>query len=141
MLALWNLSEDCCQWHGVTCNKGHVVPLDLSEKSISGGLVQSKNLAAAISNLKQLSTIDLSYCQFNGTLPSSISELTQLVYLYLSSNNFTGPLPSSNISNNLTYLSLFDNHLSAVLPSNHIEGLKNIVSVDLGFNLFNGSLS
>nr|KYP33486.1 LRR receptor-like serine/threonine-protein kinase GSO1 [Cajanus cajan] len=279
-LSLWNQSEDCCQWHGVTCNEGLVVALDLSEESISGGLtnssvlfslqyLQSLNLAfnnlrqgwchaisslhklrvlsmsscnlsgpidsslarllsltvlklshnnmtsivpgffvnfsnlvtlqlrscglngsfpkdifqiptlkildisdnkdlggslpnfqphgsllemnlsytnfkgrlpGAISNLKQLSTIDLSYCKFNGTLPSSITVLTQLIYLDLSSNNFTGPLPSFNMSKNLTYLSLFHNQLSGVLPSSHFEGLKNLASIDLGFNFFSGSL-
>jgi len=90
--------------------------------------------------LKNLSTIDLSYCQFNGTLPSSMSELTQLVYLDLSSNNFSGPLPSFNMSKNITYLSLFHNSLTGVLPSSHFEGLQNLVNIDLGFNFFKGSL-
>ncbi|XP_027337890.1 receptor-like protein 7 [Abrus precatorius] len=108
--------------------------LDLSHTNFSGKLPES------ISNLKQLSMIDISYCQFNGTLPSSLSELSQLVHLDLSSNNFVGPLPSFNMSKKLTYLSLFHNNLSGVLPPNHFEGLKNLVSIDLGFNLFSGSL-
>ncbi|TKY63532.1 Receptor protein 12 [Spatholobus suberectus] len=112
---------------------GSLHDMNLSYTNFSG------KLPGAISNLKQLSTIDLSYCHFNGTLPSSISELTQLVYLDLSSNNFTGPLPSFNMSKNLTYLSLFHNHLTGMLPSSHFEGLKNLVSIDLGFNSFNGN--
>ncbi|MCH98285.1 verticillium wilt resistance-like protein, partial [Trifolium medium] len=69
-----------------------------------------------------------------------MSELTQLVYLDMSSNNLTGALPSFNMSKNLTYLSLFLNHLSGDLPSSHFEGLKNLVSIDLGFNSFKGNM-
>ncbi|CAJ2655923.1 unnamed protein product [Trifolium pratense] len=108
--------------------------LNLANTNFSGPLPNT------ISNLKQLATIDLSYCQFNGTLPSSMSELTELVYLDLSSNNLSGPLPSFNMSKNLTYLSVSLNHLSGDLPSSHFEGLINLVSIDLGFNLFNGSM-
>ena len=114
--------------------RGSVRDLNLSETSFTG------NVPGAISNLKLLSTIDISYCQFNGTLPSSMSELTQLVYLDLSSNNFSGPLPSFNMSKNLTYLSLSHNSLTGVLPSSHFEGLKNLANIDLGFNFFIGNL-
>ncbi|GAU40711.1 hypothetical protein TSUD_263610 [Trifolium subterraneum] len=108
--------------------------LDLHNTNFSG------QLPDATSHLKQLSTIDLSYCQFNGTLPTSMTELTQLVYLDLSSNYFTGPLPSFNMSKNLKFLSVSLNHLSGDLPSNHFEGLVNLVSIDLGFNSFNGNI-
>jgi len=97
-------------------------------------------LPNTISNLKQLSTIDLSDCQFNGNLPNSMSELTQLVYLDMSSNHLTGPLPSLNMSKNLAYLSLFLNDLSGDLPSWNFEGLVNLVTTDLGFNYFNGTI-
>ncbi|KAL2344265.1 hypothetical protein Fmac_005550 [Flemingia macrophylla] len=113
---------------------GSLHDMILSNTNFSG------KLPGAISNQKQLSTLDLSYCEFNGTLPNSISELTQLVYLDLTSNNFTGPLPSFNMSKNLTYISLSYNHLTGVLPSSHFEGLINLVTIDLGFNFFNGSL-
>ncbi|GAU40710.1 hypothetical protein TSUD_263600 [Trifolium subterraneum] len=108
--------------------------LNLSNTNFSGSVPNT------ISNIKHLSTIDLSYCQFNGTLPKSMSKLTKLLYLDLSSNNLTGPLPSFNMSKNLTYISIFLNHLSGDLPSEHFEGLNNLVSVNLGFNYFNGTL-
>ncbi|KAG5088810.1 hypothetical protein JHK86_001422 [Glycine max] len=85
MLALWNLSEDCCQWHGVTCNKGHVVPLDLSEKSISGGLVQS---SASITPV-----LKLSHNNMASTMPESFVNLSKLVILELKSCGLNGSFP------------------------------------------------
>ncbi|CAL5210862.1 unnamed protein product [Lathyrus oleraceus] len=243
-LVHWNQSdEDCCQWHGVTCNDGHVTSLDLSHESVSEGLndssalfslqyLQSLNLAfndfhsmipqelhqlqnlrylnlsnagfegqvpTEISHLTKLVTLDLSSsitsnhslklenpniemlvesltditelyldgvaisssgdewaralsllkglrvlsmssCNLSGPIDSSLAKLTQLIYIDLSSNNLTGPLPSFNRSKNLTYISFFLNHLSGELPSDHFEGLSNLVSIDLGFNSFNGSV-
>ncbi|GLT92732.1 hypothetical protein SLE2022_105560 [Rubroshorea leprosula] len=38
-LVSWDSSIHCCSWPGVTCSgSGHVIGLDLSEESISGGL-------------------------------------------------------------------------------------------------------
>ena len=48
------------------------------------------------------------------------------------------PLPSFNQSKSLTYLSLFQNDLKGEIPPVHFTGLENLVTVDLGFNLFGG---
>ncbi|RHN58882.1 putative leucine-rich repeat domain, L domain-containing protein [Medicago truncatula] len=44
------------------------------------------------------------------------------------------------MSKNLIYISLLRNYLRANLPSNHFEGLINLVSINLGFNSFNGNV-
>ncbi|MED6154585.1 hypothetical protein PIB30_113954, partial [Stylosanthes scabra] len=90
--------------------------------------------------MRQLSTLDLSNCQFNGTLPNSVSNLTHLVYLDLSFNNFTGPLPSFNRSNALTRFALNHNSFNGTIPSTHFEGLANLVIIDLADNSLDGTV-
>ncbi|CAJ1949942.1 unnamed protein product [Sphenostylis stenocarpa] len=104
-LIYWNQSADCCEWSGVTCNKGHVIALDLSQESISRGIdhlsslfklqyLQSLNLALndfhskvspEFRKLKNLRHLNLSNAGFEGQIPIEISYLTKLVTLDLSS--------------------------------------------------------
>ncbi|RHN58251.1 putative histone deacetylase [Medicago truncatula] len=94
----------------------------------------------SIGNLRHLSELDLSHCQFNGTLPNSLSNLTKLNHLDFSFNNFTGPLPSFGMAKKLTHLHLFQNGLSgAIPPSSHFEGLQNHLSIDLNNSSIHGA--
>ncbi|KAK2432745.1 receptor protein [Trifolium repens] len=157
-LVHWNQSNDCCQWNGVECNnKGQVIALDLSNEFISGQVesslfnlnyLESLNLAYNefhseihydFQNLNNLRYLNLSNSGFQGNLPNSISDLTQLVYLDLSFNNFNGSIPSFNRSKSLKVLSLNHNNFKGLVPSTHFEGLVNLISIDLGDNLLNGS--
>ncbi|XP_057418577.1 receptor-like protein 7 [Lotus japonicus] len=113
---------------------GYLQTLNLSYTNFSG------LLPGAISKLKHLSMLDLSNCQFNGTLPISFSGLTELVHLDFSLNSFTGPLPSLNMSSKLIYLSLFRNNFTGPITSTHWEGLRNLTSINLGDNTFNGKV-
>ncbi|XP_027353067.1 receptor-like protein 32 [Abrus precatorius] len=97
-------------------------------------------IPASISNLKQLSILDLSNCLFNGTLPGSMSRLSELTYVDLSSNYFTGPIPSLNMSKNLFHLALSHNDLTGSIASLGLEGLRKLVQIDLQYNLLNGSI-
>ncbi|QHO07908.1 Receptor-like protein [Arachis hypogaea] len=89
---------------------GHLRKLVVSDTSLSGALPVS------ISNLSQLSHLDLSFSQFNGTLPISLSKLKELTYLDLSFNNFSGPVPSFYMSKKLTHLDMSFNLLNGCLP-------------------------
>ncbi|KAJ1416245.1 Leucine-rich repeat [Sesbania bispinosa] len=127
--------SDNLDLHGSLPNfplQGSFHTLNLSHTNFSGPLPES------VHNLRQLSTLDLSNCKFNGTLPNSMSDLTQLVHLDLSFNNFTGPLPSFNRSKALTVLSLNHNDFKGTVPSSHFEGLKTLMSIDLGDNSLDG---
>ncbi|KAL2330704.1 hypothetical protein Fmac_018285 [Flemingia macrophylla] len=97
-------------------------------------------LPASISNLTQLSILDLNNCHFNGTLPSSMSRLRELTYMDLSINNFTGPIPSLNMSKNLVHLDFSHNDFTGSITSLHLEDLRELVLIDLQDNLLNGIL-
>ncbi|QCE03369.1 receptor-like protein 6 [Vigna unguiculata] len=86
---LWNQSEDCCQWPGVTCNEGRVIALDLSEESISEGLVNSSILF----NLQYLQSLNLAFNNLSSVIPSELYKLSDLRYLNLSSAGFEGQIP------------------------------------------------
>lgn len=89
-LAKWSQSIDCCSWEGITCNEGHVIGLDLTSKSISGGLEKSSSLF----NFQHLQSLSLAYNDFNNSqIPSEFERLANLSYLNLSKAGFAGQIP------------------------------------------------
>ncbi|CAN6581512.1 unnamed protein product [Malus baccata var. baccata] len=73
----WNSSTDCCSWFGVTCStNGHVVGLDFSSQSISGGIDNSSSLF----DLQQLQSLNLADNIFSSgsRIPSAIGKLINL---------------------------------------------------------------
>ncbi|XP_058729218.1 receptor-like protein 7 [Vicia villosa] len=80
-LKMWNEDTACCIWSGVTCdNEGHVIGLDLSYESISGGF----DNVSSLFSLQYLQKLILAYNDFNSPIPMEISKLTRLVTLDLS---------------------------------------------------------
>ncbi|XP_031277394.1 receptor-like protein 7 [Pistacia vera] len=92
-LAQWDQNTDCCVWSGVDCDEaGHVISLNLSNESISGGIENATGLFA----LQNLNSLNLAYNRFNATqIPSRLANLKNLTYLNLSEAGFTGQIPSS----------------------------------------------
>ncbi|KAG6700404.1 hypothetical protein I3842_08G110900 [Carya illinoinensis] len=89
-LVHWNKSIDCCSWEGVTCNKGCVIGLDLSNDCISCSLDNSSSLF----KLQYLQNLNLAYNNFSSSeIPSEINKLSNLVYLNLSNACFQGQIP------------------------------------------------
>ncbi|KAG7967527.1 hypothetical protein I3843_08G104100 [Carya illinoinensis] len=89
-LVHWNKSIDCCSWEGVTCNKGRVIGLDLSNDSIYCPLDNSSSLF----KLQYLQNLNLAYNYFKGSeIPSEFNKLSNLVYLNLSNAGFQGQIP------------------------------------------------
>ncbi|XP_034708914.1 probable inactive leucine-rich repeat receptor kinase XIAO [Vitis riparia] len=108
--------------------------LVLSDTKFSGKVSNS------IGNLKRLTRIELAGCDFSGAIPNSMADLTQLVYLDLSYNKFSGPIPPFSLSKNLTRINLSHNYLTVPIPFSHLDGLVNLVTLDLRDNSLNGSL-
>ncbi|XP_061368233.1 receptor-like protein 35 [Gastrolobium bilobum] len=106
-LILWNQSDDCCLWPGVTCNEGHVIALDLSHESISGGLVHSSTLFS----LQYLQSLNLAFNELSSVIPPELHKLKNLRYLNLSMAGFEGQIP------------------------NEISRLKRLVTLDLSSSL------
>nr|GMC49427.1 receptor-like protein 12 [Ipomoea batatas] len=100
----------------------------------------SSSLPSSISNLSNLSRIDVPFCKFTGSIPSTMAQLTTLIYVDFSYNNFTGSIPHFRCSNNLNYIDLSGNGLTGSLSSKHFGGLSEIVNIDLGSNLLSGRI-
>ncbi|KAJ0027799.1 hypothetical protein Pint_34908 [Pistacia integerrima] len=92
-LAQWDQNTDCCNWSGVDCDEaGHVINLNLSNESISGGIENATGLFA----LQHLNSLNLAYNRFNAIqIPSRLASLTNLTHLNLSNAGFAGQIPSS----------------------------------------------
>ncbi|KAI9152775.1 hypothetical protein LWI28_001010 [Acer negundo] len=109
-LVKWNQSTDCCTWSGVDCDvEGHVIGLNLSFESISGGIENSTGLFG----LQYLQSLNLAFNWFNtAQIPPRLANLTNLTYLNLSTAGFVGQIPIA------------------------ISGMMRLVSLDLSTNLF-----
>ncbi|XP_037489718.1 receptor-like protein 1 [Triticum dicoccoides] len=104
---------------------GQIVSLEvlaLNNNGMTGGFPST-----AVENLRNLRQLNMSSNSFNGSLPDLLFALPHLQILDLSSNNFGGHIPTD----------LRLNRLNRTLP---VRAFKNIRNLNLGGNLFSGSL-
>ncbi|WCJ43990.1 Leucine-rich receptor-like protein kinase family protein [Euphorbia peplus] len=81
----------CCNWPNVVCDRtglGRVLGISLSNESISGGLERSQ-----LFQFQYVQNLDLSFNNFNTSLPPGFANLTTLVSLNLSNAGFFGQIP------------------------------------------------
>lgn len=106
----WNISTDCCDWNGVTCDHstGDVIGLDLSCSMLQGTIHPNTTLF----HLPHLQRLNLAYNDFTDSqLPTDIGM----------------------VSNSLTYLNFSSCGLTGRVPTD-ISHLHRLVSLDLSFN-------
>ncbi|KAH0681334.1 hypothetical protein KY284_022419 [Solanum tuberosum] len=130
----WNVTGDCCQWDGVTCNgfTGHVIGLDLSCSILN----QTINANSSLTKLGHLQRLNLAFSQFDDAFPLGIrlSKLSKLVSLDLSSNDFqVGRTTFRSLLQNLTNLEVL--LLDSVdapfeLPKNFPSSLRYLILQD-----------
>ncbi|KAM6551617.1 hypothetical protein CsatB_001425 [Cannabis sativa] len=90
-----------------------------------------------VRNLTNLNELILRNALISGKIPSYIEGFQSLKTLDLSFNNLTGEIPSSLFTMNITSLFLGNNSLSGILPSQLNDNIQNI---DASYNHLSGSL-
>ncbi|KAJ1268643.1 hypothetical protein BS78_07G150300 [Paspalum vaginatum] len=93
----------------------------------------------SIANLRNLTELDLSNCQFHGLIPP-FTQWPMISSIDLSGNNLTGSLPSDGYLalHNLTTVSLSNNSISGVIPAS-LFSLPSLETLDLSENNFTGN--
>ncbi|QCE02845.1 LRR receptor-like serine/threonine-protein kinase FLS2 [Vigna unguiculata] len=131
----WNQSDDCCEWTGVTCNKGHVIGLDLSQESISRGTDHLSSLF----KLQYLQSLNLAHNDFHSEIPPEFKKLKSLRHLNLSNAGFEGQIPieisfltkleTLDLSNTVTS----KHGLNGVFPENIFQ-IPSLQVLDVSYN-------
>ncbi|KAK4549965.1 hypothetical protein RGQ29_032729 [Quercus rubra] len=107
----------------------------LKELYLSGCNFIGSSNPTFLSNLSQITSLDLSNNNFGGQFPWSLLNFEVLTFLDLSQNNFIGQLPE--VTTNLTQIFSSNNssnsQLVNMIPSN-------LEVLDLSNNLFNGTI-
>ncbi|KAI3718750.1 hypothetical protein L6452_19633 [Arctium lappa] len=105
-------SFNCCNWVGINCNSssGRIVGLGLPKKRLIGGL------SDLISNLDQLTKLNLSNNFLTGPIPISLFHLAHLEVIDLSRNGFNGVFLISIHLPALQELDFSDNFFTGSIP-------------------------
>ncbi|CAK9269954.1 unnamed protein product [Sphagnum jensenii] len=145
LLASWVVgvgsSSNLCSWEGVVCDPGgmgRVVGLLLN----SSALVVSY-LPAALGNLSELATLNLSNNNFNQShIPVELSLCSKLEFLDLSNTNLSGSIPPQlgNSLLSLKVLKLGGNKLLNGSIPDTFANLRQLAVLDLSFNQLSGSV-
>ncbi|KAJ4837279.1 hypothetical protein Tsubulata_017337, partial [Turnera subulata] len=116
-------------------NLTQLVSIDLSFNSFST-LHTSK--LSWIAKQSKLTGLRLGACNLIGEFPSSVSNLTNLSALNLEKNQLTGPFPPWLVNlTELTVLRVPSNDLQGIMPDS-FSRLKNLQIINLSFNNFTG---
>nr|XP_023889548.1 receptor-like protein EIX2 [Quercus suber]POE64646.1 lrr receptor-like serine/threonine-protein kinase gso2 [Quercus suber] len=118
-----------------TINSSSLLTLDLSDNYF-----ENTSIPSWILGLRNLVSLDLSYNNFQGSIPVDLQNMTSLSHLYLSGNNFNSSIPNWLYSfSRLEFLNLGSNNLQGTISS-AIGNLTSAISIDLSYNELGGKL-
>lgn len=130
----WVPSPYPCEWLGVTCEGGSVSEVAVFLRGPPGSIPFS------ISQLTNLTRLDLSSNQLSGPIPASLGDLSKLTWLNLRGNQLSGPIPPElQQLSRLTVLDLGKNELSGIIPAG-LGSLSDLTELGLGWNELSGSI-
>ena len=154
----WLAVNTPCTWHGVTCDAGNVIELDLDTNNLDGPLPSaigdltylefldlgynyvSGSLPSELENLDFLWGLYLPYNELSGSIPPQLGNMDSLWALWLADNSLTGNIPSQlGTASSLGYLNLSDNYLEGSIPS-ELGDLTNLYMLSLSYNRLTGSI-
>ncbi|KAJ0083977.1 hypothetical protein Patl1_30965 [Pistacia atlantica] len=134
-LSGWKASggDPCGQsWKGITCSGSSVTEIKLSGLGLSG------QMGYQLSNLKSVTTLDMSSNNLKDSIPYQLPP--SLKRLDLSKNDFSGSLPYSiSQLSELKYLNLGHNQLNGQV-TDMFQKLNKLESMDLSMNKLTGDL-
>lgn len=110
----------------------NITSIDLSGNNLNG------TIPSSMGRLVHLRTLDLSSNQLSGSIPSSVGKLLHLEKLALASNKLSGPIPTSvSEMPSLVFLDLSSNQLNGSIPE-YLTELKSLRYLNLENNNFAG---
>ncbi|MCY3543063.1 MAG: hypothetical protein OXH22_03330 [Chloroflexi bacterium] len=132
----WSFDKPIEEWEGITISglPRRVIRLALPSRGLNG------RMSSQLSELDELSVLQLDDNNLSDSLPSSFGKLTKLQILILGNNSISGAIPSAiGDMSSLHYVSLKGNMISGEIPP-ELSILEELASVDLKDNRLTGAI-
>jgi hypothetical protein len=111
-----NKTMDHCEWYGVVCDlQGRVTELTMEGNYVTGKLLME------MSQLQEMSTLDLSNNRMDGTVSSEALNISSLFALRLGNNDFSGEFPFDKLLDGAPLLGEYFSSHFMYLFSHHAD--------------------
>lgn len=139
----WLTDNHPCEWHGITCEEGHVVYLTLVAGYMRDYCIGNQvhgPLLPEIANLSRLRTLTSCFNTFTTPIPPEWGQLSDLEVFSFTFNTLDGPIPPElgNLTK-LKVLNLRSNELSGPIPA-EVGNLTELHSLVLRGNQLSGRI-